>query len=103
MPGDGALSSHDRGVLGAEEISVRGSWGKSWINRSRPQVPARGTPTEERTWLLWEDGVQETYRNALSLETSLAEAQSSRWRVEAVAETAETGRPLVCLILSVNT
>lgn len=81
---------------------MRGSWGKSWINRSRPQVPARGTPTEERTWLLWEDGVQETYRNALSLETSLAKAQSSRWRVEAVAETAETGRPLVCLILSVN-
>lgn len=41
------------GVWGVEEISARGSWGKSWVNRSRPQVLSRGTSTEEKTWLLW--------------------------------------------------
>lgn len=82
------------GAREQEETAMRWSvrsWGKltegipgakSWVNWSRPQVPARGTPSEERTWFLWVDGVQETCRNASSSEMSLAEAQSAGWRVE---------------------
>lgn len=44
---EGGVGPWDGG-WGAEENSVRGSWGKSWVSRSRTRVPTRGrgTPTE---------------------------------------------------------
>lgn len=88
------------GMWGAKKSSARGFGDKSWVNRTRPQVPARGTPTEDRTWPLWGDGVQETCRNASSWVRQKLSLQGEEWR--ALAEPAEIGKPYqspyLCLI-----